>query len=118
MALMPRILVAFALGALASWWLVPQPAVEAPTSSHPSAGAAVIERFTGARPAPVVGIPPESATLPSSHPSAGQRRALARALDKLADAPSDTAALPGDEETTARLAAALRTHLRPQGDQP
>jgi len=118
---MLRIVVAFTLGALSSWWLV-RPTAVVPPASQARAESAVVEHVTAdTSPDPAVGIPPESATLPRSHPSAGQRRALTRALDEIARAgtPSNTAALPDDGETTARLAASLRAHLlMTQGVQP
>ena len=127
---MPRLFQALALflaGAAFSWWVSHSSAVvtstREPASTHESdRDRAIVVDLTDHVDEPPIGMPPDSATVPKSHPSAGQKRALARALDAFTKSPPpiDSEA-PADEEAQAAVGAGLRAGFmsqQPEGDTP
>ena len=126
----PRLFQALALflaGAAFSWW-VSRPAAVVTATREPASTQdsdrerAVVVDLTDHVDEPPIGIPPESATVPKSHPGAGQKRALARALDAFTKSPPpiDSEA-PADEEAQAAVGAGLRAGFmaqQPEGDTP
>lgn len=112
------IVLAFALGALASWWIVrpgpggqPVSAASATSEVAESARVDVVAEIEA-----TIGVPPDTATLPSSHPSAGQKRALARALAELErNPPAPVDAIERDPEAANRFADAFSAALA-EGD--
>ena len=103
------ILSAFALGALVSWWMLSPDQIVRETTvvkydTTESVRTAVVDD-------PRIGIPPDSVTPSRPAPNAGQRRALARALDGLERNPPEVPAMPVDPDTTAAFGDALRAAL-------
>lgn len=104
---------AFALGCVITSWLTQRPSAEkSPESPHvvaaataSSADAASIEIIES------VGIPPDSVTPARPAPNAGQRRALARALDGLEQRPPIVESKPVDPQAAADFRDALRAAL-------
>jgi Asp-tRNA(Asn)/Glu-tRNA(Gln) amidotransferase A subunit family amidase len=127
LVLVPRFLQAlglFAAGAAFSWW-ISHPATVVVTTAAPETDApeapdraAMVAAFGNHVDEPTIGVPPESATMPKSHPSAGQRRALARALDDLARSGAAIEPQDLDDEATALMADRIRERLLAQGDPP
>lgn len=121
----------FLAGAAFSWWVSHPAAVVTASRELPSAherdwDRAIVVDLTDHVAEPPVGIPPNTATVPKSHPGAGQKRALTRAVDALTKSPpsidneADNEA-PADEDVRAAVGAALRAAIldqTKQGDTP
>jgi hypothetical protein len=113
------ILLAFALGAAFSWLVVNPGAVvlERQALSVPREtirGTPESESAIVGEDEPTIGVPPESATLPKSHPSAGQKRALTRALKQLEEAPPEIPTRDIDPARREAVLGAIRAGL--EGD--
>jgi hypothetical protein len=113
------ILAAFALGVV-TCWLLTRPTTGAARSAVVSSGvvdrsaeraavrAPTAPRATGAP----VGVPPDVVTPPAPAAHAGERRALARAIERLAAEPSAPPPSTVDAATLEVLAESLRTKLQ------
>lgn len=123
----PRILsivLAFAVGAAFSWWVMRPPAPAASRSAavardHGAGPTAAERAVVGAVVDGAVGIPPAAATAPRPVPGAGQRRALRRAIEGLERNPPAVAGNEIiDEEARAAVGVGLRAALAGEGEQP
>lgn len=113
------ILAAFALGVVVTSWVVApehRPDLPVPRGTIAFANSA-IDTPAGEL-VPEVGIPPSSVTPAKPAPNAGQRRALARALDALEKSPPEIEAQELDEETKAAFIAGMRSATEPTGANP
>lgn len=111
------ILASFVIGAAASWWFL-QPAHPVATEKSrdvATLGARALEQspLSGAprERETSVGVPPETVTPAKPAPNAGQRRALARALDGLERNPPAIEARRVDETTNAAFIAGMRAAI-------
>lgn len=110
------IALAFGLGALVAWQMkpVPESRQESVASAPAVAPAGRVETAAvEAQPEDTVGVPPDTVTLPSSHPKAGQKRALARVLEDLERNPPTQVDPPKDfdPEAAASFAGSLAAAL-------
>lgn len=118
------ILASFVIGAAASWWIM-QPAH--PIATEKSRDVATVasrplEQITAPEkaadsPAPAVGVPPETVTPARPAPNAGQRRALARALEGMERNPPEIEARPIDPQAAAAFGDAMRAALSQENPQ-
>lgn len=117
------ILAAFVLGAVVSWWILQPTSPAATEKSSDVATFAPAEpigptALAANGPETTVGLPPDAVTPPRPAPNAGQRRALARALDALEKSPPEIEAQELDEETKAAFLAGMRSAIEPTGANP
>ena len=102
------ILFAFALGALASRWMLSHEQVVRETTvvKHDATESVRTEVVDDSR----IGIPPDSVTPSRPAPNAGQRRALTKALERLANEPTQEDE-PHSSVPLVELGNSIRAHL-------
>ena len=107
------IILAFALGAFVSWWMLsPEQVVHETTLvKHDTTELVRTEVVDDPR----IGIPPDSVTPSRPAPNAGQRRALARALRELEANPPTIEPQELDDETRAAFIAGMQAAIEPGG---
>lgn len=118
------ILASFVVGAAASWWIMQPASRAAPEksrdvatlASRPPEQITAPEKTTDS-PSPAVGVPPDTVTPAKPALNAGQRRALARALDSLESNPPNVEARPVDPQAAAAFGDAMRAALSQENPQ-